>query len=222
MPDDRPPPHGKLLRFGDIQGGQCWSQVKSPKGETIWISIAHTGILVKISKWGLFGKKLFEETNPVLAGRVAQTVNVNVDGLPAPRGMNNIVLTSLTMNAIMSSSAAEFAEKLEQARGAINIPSPRAQAEELAEATIISGYRTIWAKTQVGAGPNVTEFMILSIYDHVQKGFGKAAEERGEKISVEKRNVIALHILEVYRERGAKAADDQIASELETYKARGA
>ena len=155
------------------------------------------------------------------AGRVAQSLNVNVNGLPTPRGMNNIVLASLTMNAIMSSSAAEFGEKLEQARGAINIPSLRAQAEELGKATIISGYRTIWTKAQVGAGPNVTESMILSIHDHVKREFGKAAEERGETISVEHCNLIALHILEVYRDRGAKAADDQIASELEAYKRRG-
>jgi hypothetical protein len=101
-----------LLRFGDTQGLQCWSQVKTSIGETIWIGIAQTGILIKLSKWGLFGKKLFEETNPFKAGEIARRLSSYIDDAPIPEGMSNIVLISLTANALQCSTSNEFVARL--------------------------------------------------------------------------------------------------------------
>jgi len=105
-----------LLRFGDIPGQQCWSQVKTSAGETLWIGIAQTGILVKLSKWGFFGKKLFEETNPVKAGEIARRISAYIEDASIPEGMTNIVLISLTVNALQCPTANDFAARLRTAQ----------------------------------------------------------------------------------------------------------
>jgi len=104
----------KLLRFGDSPT-QCWSQVLTTSGETVWIGIAQTGILIKKSKWGVFGTKLFEETNPVKAGRIARRLSMNIQNDSIPQGMSNIVLISLTLNAMQCPTAADFVARLNSA-----------------------------------------------------------------------------------------------------------
>ena len=40
--------------------GQCWANIRMPNGEPVWISVANTGVIVKNSRLGILGKKLFE------------------------------------------------------------------------------------------------------------------------------------------------------------------
>ena len=40
--------------------GQCWANIRMPNGDPVWISVANTGVIVKNSRIGLLGKKLFE------------------------------------------------------------------------------------------------------------------------------------------------------------------
>jgi len=48
----------KLVKFKDGKF-VCWSRVDLDNGEPIWISVARTGVMVKKSKSGLLGEKLY-------------------------------------------------------------------------------------------------------------------------------------------------------------------
>jgi hypothetical protein len=49
----------KLIKFMDGKLS-CWSRVDLDNGEPIWISVAHSGVLVKKSKWGILGEKIYQ------------------------------------------------------------------------------------------------------------------------------------------------------------------
>ncbi len=49
----------KLVKFMDGKFF-CWSRVNLDNGEPIWISVAHNGVLVKKSKWGILGEKIYQ------------------------------------------------------------------------------------------------------------------------------------------------------------------
>ena len=67
-------------------------------------------------KWGIFGTKLFEEVNPFKSGEIARRLAENIKGDEFPEGMSNIVLISLTSNAMQAPSASDFIRLLKTAQ----------------------------------------------------------------------------------------------------------
>lgn len=97
-----------MIDFVDIPGKACWSSVLLDSGEPIWISIVQNGILVKQSRLGILGTKLFNETNMSRCVDVADALHRIVDNYTTPDGMQNPVLRVFTQTALNSRSAQDF------------------------------------------------------------------------------------------------------------------
>jgi hypothetical protein len=54
---------------------QCWANIRMDNGDPIWISIAQTGVIVKKSKIGLFGPKLFVSQDVYHAAQTAKRLD---------------------------------------------------------------------------------------------------------------------------------------------------
>lgn len=65
----------ELIRFLDDDHKGRWANIRMDNGDPCWIGIAQTGILVKKSKMGLFGAKLYEEKNIYKAAKTAQALS---------------------------------------------------------------------------------------------------------------------------------------------------
>lgn len=113
---------GKLLRFADDSKG-CWARVDLQSGEPIWISIARTGVLIKVSRLGLFGAKLFEESDLSKIALICQDLSERDSrAVPLPGNMTNPVLRLMTSLALQASSAADLGAIFASARARTGIP----------------------------------------------------------------------------------------------------
>lgn len=107
----------KLVKFLDRGMFGCWSRVDLDNGEPIWISIARTGVLVKKSKWGIMGEKLYS-ANAYEANRTAVALlAIYIDeGIPEENdllnNMNNPLLHAFTLAAMDSESASQLSIRL--------------------------------------------------------------------------------------------------------------
>ncbi len=90
----------ELLRFLDDDRKGRWGNIRMDNGDPCWVGIAQTGILVKKSKIGIFGARLYEEKNVYKAARTAQALSEQFLGDLTPDGMWNLVLKSI-VNAIL-------------------------------------------------------------------------------------------------------------------------
>lgn len=110
---------GTLIRFQDDQRG-CFSRVDWESGEPAFISIAQTGVLVKRSRMGLFGMKLYVETDIYDCAAMSRVLDEQVLGaeslLAIPNGLFSPVLQSFTRLAMETKSAAEFCTAIGGAR----------------------------------------------------------------------------------------------------------
>jgi hypothetical protein len=110
---------GRLVRFMDGSGG-CWSRVDWESGEPAFVSISQRGVLVKRSRLGFMGAKLYIETdihNCVAMSRVLDDHILSDDSLQhVPPGMVGAVLQSFTRLALETQSALDFCSKIGHAR----------------------------------------------------------------------------------------------------------
>lgn len=90
----------ELVRFLDDDRKGRWANIRMDNGDPCWVGIAQTGILVKKSKVGLFGAKLYEETNIHEAATTAMALRTRFPDDLTPDGMWNPVLKSF-VNAIL-------------------------------------------------------------------------------------------------------------------------
>lgn len=110
---------GTLVRFQDNSAG-CFARVDWESGEPAFISIAQTGVLIKRSRLGFFGAKLYDEqdihdcvaTSRVLDDEILSRISL----IALPADLTSPVLQSFTRLALETKSAAEFCAKIGTAR----------------------------------------------------------------------------------------------------------
>ena len=92
-----------LIRFMDDDRKGRWANIRMDNGDPCWVSIAQTGMLVKKSKTGFLGAKLYEEKNIYKAAKTAQVLIEQYPHDLTPDAMRNMVLKSI-VNAILHCS----------------------------------------------------------------------------------------------------------------------
>src|SRR5271169_5701303 len=55
----------QILHFADSKRGGCGATVRLETGEPCWLSIAQSGVMVKKSRFGLFGAVLYSEKKSI-------------------------------------------------------------------------------------------------------------------------------------------------------------
>ncbi len=93
----------ELIRFLDDDRRGRWANIRMDNGDPCWVGIAQTGLLVKRSRIGLFGAKLYEERNIYNAEKAAEALSYYYPDDLTPDGMWNPVLKSV-VNAILHCS----------------------------------------------------------------------------------------------------------------------
>lgn len=110
---------GKLIRFQD-DGRACYARVNWETGEPAFISIAQSGVLIKRSRLGILGTKLYNERdihNCVAMSRVLDNHILSDESFSLlPKGLTGAVLRSFTRLAIETTSAVEFCTKIGEAK----------------------------------------------------------------------------------------------------------
>jgi hypothetical protein len=101
------------VRFIDSARG-CWSRVDLLDGSPLYISAAKTGVLVKISRLGVFGPKLFKEEDVDRLARMCETINSQILSYSTPDSMKNPVLRLFTQIALDSASPSDFLSRLDR------------------------------------------------------------------------------------------------------------
>jgi len=89
-----------LGRFLDDDRKGRWANVRMDNGDPCWVGIAQRGVLVKKSKIGLFGAKIYEEKNTRKAANTALVLNNLYPRDLTPAEMLSPVLKSI-VNAIL-------------------------------------------------------------------------------------------------------------------------
>lgn len=133
---------GKLIRYLDGKTG-CWSRVNLANGDPIWISVAQTGVMVKKSRMGLMGAKLYSVTNVYNAAKTAQALDAQIGEYATPSEMTNPVLRAFTQVALECKSAAELSVCLNKAlewEGANDLISAENRQKAKIRKQIISQY----------------------------------------------------------------------------------
>ena len=102
---------GRVVDFADGWMG-CWARIELKNGDPVHIAVAQTGVRVKRSNSGLFGAKLFEESNAYRVARTAQELDMTVGDYTTPPKMKNAILKAFTQASLECSSAAEVAVRL--------------------------------------------------------------------------------------------------------------
>jgi len=114
----------KLVKFMDSKFS-CWSRVDLDNGDPIWISVSHTGVMVKKSRWGILGEKLYKAN--------AYESNLNASALltiywdeaikeeyEIINRMKNPLLSAFTLVAMVSKSANNLSVNLNTAHKSAN------------------------------------------------------------------------------------------------------
>jgi len=104
----------RLHSFKDGKG-TCYSNVRLDNGDPIFISVAQTGVLVKKSKLGLFGPKLYQSRTVYDAAATAQTLHTLFPNYVGADGITNPTLRSFTNAVLHCSTTAEVANVLNAA-----------------------------------------------------------------------------------------------------------
>ncbi len=104
----------RLHSFKDNKGG-CFSNSRMDNGDPVYISVAATGVLVKRSKIGFFGPKLYESRTAYDAAETARALFGLFPDYVGPQGMANAALRSFTNAVLHCSSTAEVAVVLNTA-----------------------------------------------------------------------------------------------------------
>jgi hypothetical protein len=98
-----------LKDFTDDGPRGCFANVRMDNGDPCWISIADTGVLVKKSKIGLFGEKLYESKEP--GKTVTALWKLYPESLTPPE-IKHIVLQAFTNAVLHCSDMAEVKKVL--------------------------------------------------------------------------------------------------------------
>jgi len=95
-----------LHSFQDNRTG-CYANIRMDNGDPVYVGVAQTGVVVKKSKIGLFGAKLYVSGTVYEAAETARALDTLFPDYVTPDGMTNPVLRSFTNAALHCSSTAE-------------------------------------------------------------------------------------------------------------------
>lgn len=105
---------GALGSYKDSRTG-CYANVRMDNGDPCWISVAQTGVVVKKSRVGLFGAKLYEQKRAYDAAMTAKALAYLYPDRLTPADMTNPVLSSFTNAVLNCSTLAEATRVLNEA-----------------------------------------------------------------------------------------------------------
>ena len=105
----------ELIRFMDDDHKGRWANIVMNNGDPCWVGVAQTGILVKKSKIGLFGAKLYEEKNVYKAAKTAMALWVQYPDDLTPAEMWNPVFKSIVNAVLHCDDLAEVTRVLNEA-----------------------------------------------------------------------------------------------------------
>lgn len=100
----------KLVQFLDQKDKGIWANIRMDNNDPCWIGVAQTGVLVKKSKIGMFGAKLYNEN---LADSVS-CENKLREAFPddkTPPEMEHFLLKAFT-NAVLHCSSIEEVKRV--------------------------------------------------------------------------------------------------------------
>ena len=88
----------------------CCANIRMNNGDPVWIGIAQTGVVIKKSKVGLFGPKLFVSRDTYHAAKTAEVLDGQFDNNFIPEGysFSNPVLKALVKACLSCSRIEEF------------------------------------------------------------------------------------------------------------------
>lgn len=104
----------ELHSFKDGKTG-CFSNIRMDDGDPCYISVAQTGVLVKKSKIGMFGAKLFDNSDVYSCANIAKALAYLYPENELPDGFSNPVLKAFTNAVMHCSSLAEVTRVLNEA-----------------------------------------------------------------------------------------------------------
>ena len=104
----------RLHSFKDSKGS-CYSNVRLDNGDPIFISVAQTGVLVKKSKLGFLGPKLYQARTVYDAAATAKALYALFPDYIGPDGITNLTLRSFTNAVLHCSTTPEVATVLNTA-----------------------------------------------------------------------------------------------------------
>ena len=104
-----------LVRFMDNPKTGVWANIRMDNGDPCWVGIAQSGVMVKISKVGLMGAKLFDESNVYKCAAAAIKLAEQYPNDLTPSGMQNPVLKSFVNSILHCSNLGQVATVLNSA-----------------------------------------------------------------------------------------------------------
>ena len=92
----------------------CFANVRMDDGKPVYISVAQSGVIVKCSRLGLFGQKLFKSKNVEHAVKVASALEQTFPDYRTPALMSNLVLKAYCNAVLHCWSVDEVAKVMNQ------------------------------------------------------------------------------------------------------------
>lgn len=90
---------------------QCFANIRLDSGEPVFVSVARSGVMVKKSRVGFFGRKLFVSGSADHAIRTAEALSMSFPEQKTPIGLNSLILKAYC-NAILHCRSADEAERV--------------------------------------------------------------------------------------------------------------
>jgi hypothetical protein len=109
-----------LYSFHD-RGRRRYAIVRMDNGDAVYITVAKTGVLVRYSRIGFFGPKLYESTTMDDAATTAGRLQPLGNGHLTPPGMDHPLLKSFTKAVLRCSTVAEVSDVLNGASDATDL-----------------------------------------------------------------------------------------------------
>lgn len=106
---------GKLVRHMDSSRG-CFARVDFAPGDPLWISIAQNGVLIRRSRLGLFGRRVYGETDTFEAARVARVLATLCPDVSSIEGVHTPMLSAFLAAALSARNLVAFEGLLAAAR----------------------------------------------------------------------------------------------------------
>lgn len=108
------PRPSRVHRFKD-NGSNCWASIVLSSGEPCWISVSPGSVVVKRSRFGLFGSLIYRETDGRRNAAIAAALSRAVPNSLLPHGFSTAALSSFTNAALYCSNSSELSHLLDKA-----------------------------------------------------------------------------------------------------------
>ncbi len=130
LPRSQRPVINKVARFAKHQTGErpltqlrsfkdgptgCFANIRMDNGDPCYVSVAQTGVIIKKSRIGMFGAKLYDERNVYNAAMTAKALDYLYNDRLTPPDINSPVLNSFTNAILHCSTLAEATRVINEA-----------------------------------------------------------------------------------------------------------